>query len=234
MAAECARADVRDERRVWHAQRQPRMREQPHRLVFLDETYVNTKMTRLRGRSRRGQRLRMKAPFGHWKTHTFLAGLRCNELCAPWIIDGPITRLAFEAYVETQLAPTLRKGDVVDLDGLLSTRAARCERLKQRRSLAPEFLPQLFARPEPIEQAFCQEQALGARPRPELLDALSASLDARACTCSKHKTCLGATLRLPDIRLFNRPLLRQTIQSHVPSLPKSVLMTDEVLEGPSV
>ena len=54
MAAECARADVRDERRVWHAQRQPRMREQPHRLVFLDETYVNTKMTRLRGRSRRG------------------------------------------------------------------------------------------------------------------------------------------------------------------------------------
>ncbi|MBM6581318.1 hypothetical protein ILT44_14075 [Microvirga sp. BT689] len=48
------------------------MREQAHRLVFLDETYVNTKMTRLRGRSRKGQRLRMKAPFGHWKTHTFL------------------------------------------------------------------------------------------------------------------------------------------------------------------
>jgi hypothetical protein len=47
MAAECARADVRDERRVWHAHRQPRMREQPHRLVFLDETFVNTKMTRL-------------------------------------------------------------------------------------------------------------------------------------------------------------------------------------------
>ena len=60
MAAECARADVRDERRVWHTQRQPRMRQQPHRLVFLDETYVNTKMTRLRGRSRKGQRLRMQ------------------------------------------------------------------------------------------------------------------------------------------------------------------------------
>src|SRR5918993_2472760 len=59
MSAECARADVREERRVWHAQRQPRMRQQPHRLIFLDETYVNTKMTRLRGRSRKGQRLRM-------------------------------------------------------------------------------------------------------------------------------------------------------------------------------
>jgi hypothetical protein len=73
----------------------------------LDETYINTKMTRLRGRSRKGQRLRMSAPFGHWKTHTFLAGLRCHELSAPWVIDGPITRLAFEAYIETQPSPDL-------------------------------------------------------------------------------------------------------------------------------
>lgn len=54
MAAECARADIREERRVWTGRRQPRMRQQPSRLVFLDETYVNTKMTRLRGRSRKG------------------------------------------------------------------------------------------------------------------------------------------------------------------------------------
>ena len=63
MAAECARVDVRDERSVWQTQRQARMRQEPHRLIFLDETYVNTKMTRLRGRSRKGQRLRMSAPF---------------------------------------------------------------------------------------------------------------------------------------------------------------------------
>ena len=125
MAAECARADVRDERRVWTSQRQVRMRQEPHRLVFLDETYVNTKMTRLRGRSRKGQRLRMKAPFGHWKTHTFVAGLRCNELSGPWGIDGPITRLSFEASIETQLAPTLRKGDVVILDNLAVHKARR-------------------------------------------------------------------------------------------------------------
>ena len=75
-------------------------------------------MTRLRGRSRKGQRLRASAPFGHWKTHTFIAGLRCHELSAPWIIDGTITRSAFDTYVETQLAPTLAKGDVVILDNL--------------------------------------------------------------------------------------------------------------------
>src|SRR3954469_23841130 len=84
MAAECARADLRDERRVWRHQRQPRMRQEPHRLVFVDETDVNPKMTRLRGRSRKGRRLRTSAPFGHWKTHTFVAGLRCHTLSAPW------------------------------------------------------------------------------------------------------------------------------------------------------
>ena len=94
------------------------MRRERYRLVFIDETGTTTKMTRLRGRSRRGQRLRMSAPFGHWKTHTFIAGLRCSELSAPWVIDGPITHLAFEAYIETQLAPTLHKGDVVILDNL--------------------------------------------------------------------------------------------------------------------
>ena len=165
MAAECARADVREERRVWHAHRQPRMRQQPHRLIFLDETYVNTKMTRLRGRSRKGQRLRMSAPFGHWKTHTFLAGLRCHELSAPWMIDGPITRLAFEAYIETQLAPTLHQGDVVILDNLAvhkSEKAAQC--LKQQRRLVP-VPARLFARFEPDRAGLCQDQSAPAQGR---------------------------------------------------------------------
>ena len=136
MAAECARADIREERRVWRDHRQARMRQQPHRLVFVDETFVNTTMTRLRGRARKGQPPRER-PFGPWKTHTFLAGLRCQELSAPWVIDGPITRSAFEVYIETQLAPTLRQGDVVILDNLAvhkSEKAAQC--LKER---APGF-----------------------------------------------------------------------------------------------
>ncbi len=159
MAAECARADIRDERRVWRDQRQPRMREQPHRLVFLDETFVNTKMTRLRGRSRKGQRLHASAPFGHWTTHTFIAGLRCHELSAPWVIDGPITRAAFEAYVETQLAPTLVRGDVVILDNLAvhkSEKAAQCLRQKGAWFL---FLPAYSPDLSPIEQAFSKLKA---------------------------------------------------------------------------
>jgi hypothetical protein len=128
-ASEQGRSDVRQAREHWRTKRQPRMRQEPHRLVFLDETGTSTKMTRLRGRCPKGQRLYAKAPFGHWLTQTFVAGLRCYGLTAPWVIDGPMTRPIFETYVETQLAPTLSKGDVVILDNLpahKSEKAAQC------------------------------------------------------------------------------------------------------------
>ncbi|MDF0604025.1 IS630 family transposase, partial [Psychromarinibacter sp. C21-152] len=105
IATERGRARVRRERRVWTHLRQPRMRDRPHRLVFLDETSTTTKMTRLRGRAPSGERLLAGAPFGHWGSQTFVAGLRCDELIAPWVIDGAMNRAIFETYVETQLAP---------------------------------------------------------------------------------------------------------------------------------
>ena len=104
------------------------MRLEPHRVVFLDETGTTTKMTRLRGRSLKGQRLLSKAPFGHWKTQTFVAGLRCDALIAPFVIDAPMDRLIFETYVETQLAPTLKPGDIVVLDNLPAHKSAAAEK----------------------------------------------------------------------------------------------------------
>src|SRR3984885_11150010 len=109
-ASECDRPDVRQARQAWKAERQPKMGTEPHRLVFIDETGTNTKMTRAHGRCGRGERLRSKAPFGHWKTQTFVAGLRCGALTAPWVIDAPIDRAIFETYVRTQLVPPLQEG----------------------------------------------------------------------------------------------------------------------------
>ena len=106
-ASEHDRPDIKQAREEWTLTRQPIMRLEPHRLVFLDETGTTTKMARLRGRSLRGQRLLSKVPFGHWKTQTFIAGLRCDALTAPFVIDAPMDRRIFETYVETQLAPTL-------------------------------------------------------------------------------------------------------------------------------
>src|SRR3546814_12514332 len=80
------------------------MRRQPERLVFVDETSVKTNMTPLRGRSLRGARLLADAPFGKWRTQTFIAGLRQDGIVAPWTIEGEMDSAAFEAYVRTQLA----------------------------------------------------------------------------------------------------------------------------------
>ena len=88
LASEQDRPDVRQARNEWLAKRQPKMRLERHRLVFVDETSTSTKMTRLRGRCAKGQRLKAKAPFGHWKTQTFVAGLRCHGLTAPFVVDG--------------------------------------------------------------------------------------------------------------------------------------------------
>jgi hypothetical protein len=119
-ASEQDRPEPFKARAAWRDDRQPIMREQRQRLVFIDETSTTTKMTRLRGRSIKGARLNSKAPFGHRGTQTFVASLKCDGLIAPWVIDAPMNRVIFEAYVETPLASVLKPGDVVILDNLSS------------------------------------------------------------------------------------------------------------------
>jgi hypothetical protein len=117
------------------------MRHQAHRLVFIDETGTNTKMTRQRGRAIKGQRLKALVPFGHWKTETFIAGLRLDGLTAPFVIDRPMNRQLFEIYVQTQLAPTLSPGDVVILDNLSSHKSPRAEQAIREKGAWLLFLP---------------------------------------------------------------------------------------------
>jgi hypothetical protein len=85
----------------------------PARFVFLDETATTTTMTRRYGRGPSDQRLVAAVPHGHWRTTTFIAGLRQTGIVAPLVLDGPMTGLAFRAYVEQVLAPALEPGDVV-------------------------------------------------------------------------------------------------------------------------
>jgi transposase len=133
LASECGRDDVAQARRTWRVCRQPSLRKKAHRLVFIDETATTTKITRLRGRARRDQRLKARSPFGHWKTQTFIAALRCDGLTAPWVIDCPMNRATFETYVETQLAPTLNPGDAVILDNLSSHKSEKAKAILKAR-----------------------------------------------------------------------------------------------------
>ena len=181
MASECGRDDVCEARRRWRLNRQPRLREQPHRLVFIDETATTTRMTRLRGRALRGERLKARAPFGHWKTQTFIAGLRCDGLTAPWIIDTPMTRAIFEVYVETQLAPTLVPGDVVICDNLSSHKSEKAKEILKERGAWLFFLPPYSPDLTPIEMAFSKLKAnlrrIGARTIDDLWKAVGSICD---------------------------------------------------------
>jgi transposase len=156
-------------RRIWRAA-QPFI--DPDKLVFIDETGANTKMTRLYGRAPRGQRLLAAAPFGHWKTITFVAGLRRSALTAPMVLDGPMTGPAFHAYVEQILAPTLRPGDIVVMDNLPAHKI-RAVRAAISAAAAQLFLlPQYSPDMNPIEMAFAKLKTLLRKDPPRTVDAL--------------------------------------------------------------
>lgn len=148
------------------------MRREPHRLVFIDETGTTTKMTRLYGRCPKGRRLRSKAPFGHWKTQTFIAGLRCHGLTAPFVVDRPMNRRIFETYVETQLAPTLSAGDVVILDNLAAHKSPKAEAAIKARGAWMLFLPPYSPDFNPIEMAFAKLKAHLRKRAIRTIDAL--------------------------------------------------------------
>lgn len=132
----------------------------PRRLVFIDETWAKTNMTRLHGRCRRGKRLVAKVPHGRWHTLTFLAALRWDRIEAPCVIDGPINGHSFLAYVEQVLAPTLRPGDVVVMDNLGSHKSQAIRRVIRAAGAKLLFLPAYSPDLNPIEQVFAKLKTL--------------------------------------------------------------------------
>ena len=130
------------------------------RLAFIDETSVKTNMAKTTGWAPRGQRLVDHAPFGHWRTQTFVGALRHDRLDAPWVIDGAMNGEMFDRYVETQLAPTLRAGDVVILDNLSSHKNPSAARTLREIGTWFLFLPPYSPDLNPIEMAFSKLKAL--------------------------------------------------------------------------
>ena len=128
----------------------------PARLVFIDETWAKTNMTWLRGWAPRGKKLIAKAPFGHWRTLTFLAALRVDRIDAPCVLDGPINGAGFTAYVEQFLVPTLSPGDVVVMDNLGSHKGKGVRGAGAHLLFLPPYSPDL----NPIEQVFAKLKTL--------------------------------------------------------------------------
>ncbi|WP_091712264.1 IS630 family transposase [Methylobacterium phyllostachyos] len=156
-ATEQDRPDVKAAREAWF-EGQPDL--DPSRLVFLDETWTATNMARTRGRSPRGERLRSPVPHGHWKTTTLVAGLRLSGIAAPFVLDGPINRDAFQTYVERVLVPELTPGDIVVMDNLGSHKGPAARAAIEAAGARLLFLPPYSPDFNPIEMAFSKLKAL--------------------------------------------------------------------------
>jgi len=132
----------------------------PRRLVFIDETWAKTNMTPIRGWAPRGQKLVARAPFGKWRTLTFLAALRYDRIDAPCVLDGPINGQSFTAWVEQFLVPTLNPGDVVIMDNLGSHKGAAVRDAIRSVGARLLFLPPYSPDLNPIEQVFAKLKLL--------------------------------------------------------------------------
>lgn len=128
----------------------------PARLVFIDETWVKTNMAPLRGWAPVGQRLHAKVPYGHWRTMTFLAALRCDRIDAPCVLDQPINAQSFTDYIEQCLVPTLSAGDVVIMDNLSSYKKPAIRQAIRAVGARLLFLPPYSPDLNPIEQVFAK------------------------------------------------------------------------------
>lgn len=171
-AAEQQRPEVRQARHVWITRRQPFMRNLLPRIGFIDETSLKTNMVKATGWAPKGERLISHAPFGHWNTQTFIAALRHDRLDAPWVIDEAMNGELFDLYVETQLAPTLRRGDVIILDNLSSHKSPKAAGVMRDVGAWFLFLPPYSPDLNPIEMAFAKLKALIRRAAARTYDEL--------------------------------------------------------------
>ena len=149
--------------------------------VFLDETGASTNMVRRYGWGPKGERLVGDAPFGHWKTTTFIAGLRASGVIAPFVLDGPMTGEMFLVYVRQFLAPELKPGDIVVMDNLAAHKVAGVREAIRAAGASVLYLPPYSPDLNPIEQMFAKLKALlrkaAARTRETLWTTIGQLLD---------------------------------------------------------
>ena len=141
--------------------------------MFIDETAVTTKMTRLYGRAPLGERLVAKVPHGHWKTLTLVAACRVDGMIAPYVVDGTMDGPAFLAYVEKVLVPTLKKCDIVFMDNVRTHKVAGVREAIEAAGAELRYLPPYSPDLNPIENVYSKLKSDLRKGAARTVDALS-------------------------------------------------------------
>ena len=157
IASEQDRPDVAEKRTLWRASQE---HIDPTQVVFIDETWAKTNMTRRYGRSLLGSRVVEKTPYGRWQTTTFLGALRAEGFIAPLTVEGAINGPLFRSWVEQHLAPALRPGDIVVMDNLSSHKVTGIREAIEAVGAELRYLPPYSPDLNPIELAFSKFKKL--------------------------------------------------------------------------
>ena len=168
-ASEQERDDVAAAREAWF---EGQIDLDPQRLILIDESGVNTKMARIRGRAPKGERCRASVPHGHWKTTTFVAGLRLSGFDATMLLDGPMNADGFRADITQVLVPALRPGDVVVMDNLPAHKVDGVRQAIEAAGASLLYLPPYSLDFNPIEMAFSKRKALLRQAAKRTVDSL--------------------------------------------------------------
>lgn len=145
-------------------------------------------MAPLRGWSRKGERLMVRVPHGHWKTMTFLAALRCDAITAPCVFDGPINGESFLRYVEQFLVPSLKPNDIVIMDNLGSHKSGAVRAAIRAAGARLFFLPPYSPDLNPIEQVFAKLKHLLRKAKERTVEAAWQRIGA-LLTCFTKTEC---------------------------------------------
>ena len=184
VAGERDRPDVARRRAQWIKYQD---RVDPARLVFIDETWTRTNMAPLRGWAPRGNRLIGKVPDGRWRTMTFLAALRHDQITAPWLLEGPIDGNSFASYVEKVLLPTLRPGDIVIMDNLGSHRGKIIRQFIRSAGAKLFLLPKYSPDLNPIEQVFSKLKHLLRKAAARTVDTVCSAIGELLAAFTKNE-----------------------------------------------
>ena len=168
-AAEQDRPDVVERRARW---RIDQLQLDPAKLIFIDETWAKTNMTRLRGRAPRGQRLIEKVPHGHWKTTTLIAALDHQGMRCATTVDGAVNGDVFTGFCQQVLQPTLDVGDLVVMDNLSAHKVSGVREAIESAEASVVYLPPYSPDLNPIELAFSKLKQLMRSARHRLVDRL--------------------------------------------------------------
>ena len=163
-------------RREFVEQLQPELTNVLHHLKFIDEIGLHLGLTRLYGRATPGVRVCEGTPDYSGPHYTTLAAIGLPGVTAPWLFEGAMNTLAFETYVQVELAPTLRRGDIVLLDNLSAHKSAEAQRLVEARGARLLFLPPYSSDLNPIELCWSKVKAALRTAKARTLDALLEAL----------------------------------------------------------